>query len=519
MSWSSWYETPTETVYSYNPSTNSYYEPSNLSPYDSYYTWNSITNTWESYEPTPITWTSYWETPSVSLYTYDEVHCNWTEESSPSPLISYYYWSEPSSTYETYVPTAPSWTDYWEPTTEVLYTVTPSEEYVSVPSESWNPYTQYYVWSEETSSYAPYTPTPVSWNSFYAEPSTEIYYYDVPTNSYVLESSPSPYETYYYWDESSQSVSEYVPTPSESAWVSTTTISAPSEESVSPYAWWTIGTPVYFEEPSVTLYNWDECTSTYYPIETPTWSEQHYYYSPETSTYEEYYPSAPSWTTMWEPSYTPLYSWSEETQTYTEVETPSPYESYYYYQTATESYLPYTPTAVSWTTYYEPSSVTLFSYSESTNTYSPVETPSPYVSYYWYNTVTSTFEPYTPTEATWSNYYETPSSTLYSWNESTQTYDEESSPSPYSTYYVWDSYTQNYFTYTPTEISWSNHYSVPSETLYTWEPSTSTYTAVSYEELSPSESYWTWNSYTQTYVPYTPTSVESTTEQALCAAW
>jgi hypothetical protein len=127
----------------------------------------------------------------------------------------------------------------------------------------------------------------------------------------------------------------------------------------------------YIEEPSVTLYSFDECTSTYYPIEEPTYTEQHYYFSAETSTYVPYVPSPAVWTDYYEPSTVTLYTYVEESGSYVEESTPSPYQQYYYYQAPTDTYISYTPASVQWTSYYEPSSESLFYYDQQTGTYSP----------------------------------------------------------------------------------------------------------------------------------------------------
>jgi hypothetical protein len=103
------------------------------------------------------------------------------------------------------VPSAPVWTDYYETPSEQLYSwneYTGEYEQSSSPS----PYADYYVFSSATNQYTGYNPTPVVWTKFYATPSVDLYSYDESTNSYFVESNPSPYNTYYVWDESSSSV-------------------------------------------------------------------------------------------------------------------------------------------------------------------------------------------------------------------------------------------------------------------------------------------------------------------------
>jgi hypothetical protein len=86
-----------------------------------YQYFNPSTQSYETYEPTPVKWTDFYESPSVSLFTHDEVQCTYTEESNPSPFGSYSFYNEPTNEYVTYIPTSPVWTNYYEPTTEPLY--------------------------------------------------------------------------------------------------------------------------------------------------------------------------------------------------------------------------------------------------------------------------------------------------------------------------------------------------------------------------------------------------------------
>lgn len=151
--------------------------------------------------------------------------------------------------------------------------------------------------------------------------------------------------------------------------------------------------------------------------------------------------------------------------------------------------------------------MTLFYYDEQTGSFSPEEEPSPYTAYYTFDVETNEFVSYEPTPADWSVYYELPSVQTYYWDEPTSTYNEieVSELSPYETYYTWDQQTHNYFTYVPTEVSWSNHYEIPSETIYTYEESTQSYSPV--EELSPYEEYYTYDVGTATYYSYAPSPI------------
>jgi hypothetical protein len=86
-----------------------------------------------------------------------------------------------------------------------------------------------------------------------------------------------------------------------------------------------------YEQPSVAIYTFNECTSTYEPIEEPTYQEQYYYFSPETNTYVEYEPTLAVWSDYYEPSTVSLYTYNEFTGSYEVEESPSPFEEYYYY--------------------------------------------------------------------------------------------------------------------------------------------------------------------------------------------
>jgi hypothetical protein len=266
VQWTSYYYAPTTQLFTYEPNTNSYFAESEPSPYQEYSFYNEVTRSYQPYEPTPVVWTDFYETPSVPLYTYDAVYCNYQVESEPSPFEEYSYYYEPTQSYVAYIPSAPVWTDYYEQSTSPLYSWNEySEAYES--SSSPNPYWSYYTFSEATGTYNSYEPTPARWTNYYGVPSVDLYSYDESTNSYFVESEPSPYQTYYVWN--SGTVLTYEPSP------------------ISPPEPWTN----YYEVPSVSLYSYEECTDSYAPVNEPSPSE-HYFYQSENS-YVPYEPSAP----------------------------------------------------------------------------------------------------------------------------------------------------------------------------------------------------------------------------------
>jgi hypothetical protein len=230
------------------------------SPYVEYSYYNVNTGNYDTYEPSPVLWTDFYESPSVPIYTYDDVWCNYSPVEEPSPFEEYSYYYEPTDSYVAYVPTAPVWEDYYEPSVESLYTFneyTGEYEVESSPS----PYQEYFTFNPSTGTYAYYEPSPAVWSNYYSVPSVDLYYYDVPTNSYFVEEEPSPYSTYYAYDISTGSVLTYEPAPN-----------APAEP-------WTN----YYELPPVDLYTQSECTGEYEVVAEPSPFETYFY---QASTYE-----------------------------------------------------------------------------------------------------------------------------------------------------------------------------------------------------------------------------------------
>jgi len=91
------------------------------SPYVEYSYYNVNTGNYETYEPAPVLWTDFYENPSVPVYSYDDVYCNYSPVDELSPFEEYTYYSAPTDSYEPYIPNAPVWSDYYEPYEAPLY--------------------------------------------------------------------------------------------------------------------------------------------------------------------------------------------------------------------------------------------------------------------------------------------------------------------------------------------------------------------------------------------------------------
>lgn len=60
------------TLYSYEPSSNSFTAVSEPSPSESYHYWSEASQSYLPYEPSPVEWTEYYEPSVVDLYSYEE---------------------------------------------------------------------------------------------------------------------------------------------------------------------------------------------------------------------------------------------------------------------------------------------------------------------------------------------------------------------------------------------------------------------------------------------------------------
>jgi hypothetical protein len=281
-------------------------------------------------------WSAFYEAPTVDLFTYQEVTESYVPAREPSPVESYYFWSEETNSYRTYTPTPAVWTEYYETPSVSLYYYEPqTETYHEIAEPS--PLISYSYYDVPTEQYRTYEPTPVQWTEFYEAPSTDLYWYDVSTNTYVHEEEPSPVVDYFTEDLLTGRQYPYEPTPVQ--WIS------------------------YYEPSNVDLYSFVG-GNTYIPE--------------EVSSAPEYF------------SY---------------VAEPSPYLSYYYYDVSTETYVPYEPTPVAWTDWYEPATEEVYTYVPALDTYEVVEEPSPYLTYYSYVPETHSYEELKPTVAEWSSYY------------------------------------------------------------------------------------------------------------------
>jgi hypothetical protein len=126
-----------------------------LSPYSQYYTWDEESHNYFNYEPTPV---------------YEE----------PTPI-----YEEPTPYYEEPVAASscsgaieyPEWSNVYEAPAVPLYTYN-EEQNEYIPSENYNTYSDYYYYSEPTNNFEYYEPSPVQWNSYYEQPSVDLYYYD-----------------------------------------------------------------------------------------------------------------------------------------------------------------------------------------------------------------------------------------------------------------------------------------------------------------------------------------------------
>jgi len=312
-----YYEPSPVSLFYYEQSTETYYPVAEPSPYLTYFYYEPSTQEYEEFTPTPIQWTSYYEEPSVPLYYFEKSTQSYVPEYEPSPVASYYYYEPSTQEYEEFTPISVAWTDFYEPSPVQLYTWTGPSTYTIVGANGegiWNPPTNYFSYVEE----------------------------------------PSPYVSYYYYNEVTESYQPYEPTPVE--WTS------------------------YYEEPTVELYSWSGPSS----------------YSPEIV--------GANGAGIWHPS-----------TSYFQIETePSPYQSYYYYEPSTQSYLPYEPSPVQWTSYYEEPTVELYSY------YGP-------------STYTYTYEESEPILGGGS----------FDWTP-TWVYQTVSEPSPYQTYYYYEPSTESY---------------------------------------------------------------------------
>jgi len=77
-----------------------------------------------------------------------------------------------------------------------------------------SPYVDYVYYEPSVSSFVWYEPSVSTWTEYYETIGSPVYWYDESTLTYILESeSPSPYVDYYTYNESLDSYSYYAPTP------------------------------------------------------------------------------------------------------------------------------------------------------------------------------------------------------------------------------------------------------------------------------------------------------------------
>jgi hypothetical protein len=114
-----------------------------------------------------------------------------------------------------------------------------------------------------------------------------------------------------------------------------------------------------------------------------------------------------TFTAFFNPPSVPVFSYNEETERYESSPTLLTGTNYFYYEQSTRSYEPYEPTPAQWTEYYEEPTVPLYYYEEATHEFTPIAEPSPHLSYYYQVPSTQTYFKYEPTPVEWTNtYYE-----------------------------------------------------------------------------------------------------------------
>lgn len=262
----------------------------------------------------------------------------------------------------------------------------------------------------------------------------------------------------------------------------------------------------------------DVASNSYYTIAEPSESITDYYnYNERTQSFEPILPSYPLDDSFFLPSPSKEYSVTYYTT--------SPDEnSLYYYDLGTQNFY-YISEPTSDVKYYysynpetgnfyqndvEPSHVTelentpdLYFYDEPTQSYYPIETPSPYVSnYFVYNDLTGNF-------ASYSGTVEYPD--IYSYDEGTSTYQYVTEPSDDQMFYYYDHSTQTFTLlanpnpYTDHDFSDVTQFGSPD--LYTYDQFSDNYY---YTEPTPYiTSYYTYNLATQSYEPYTLSSYDN----------
>jgi hypothetical protein len=69
----------------------------------------------------------------------------------------------------------------------------------------------YFYYDEDSNEFTPFEPVETLWSNYYYTPQTDLYYYDVQTNTYNEEPIPSPYRSYYTFDEDTETYNDYEP--------------------------------------------------------------------------------------------------------------------------------------------------------------------------------------------------------------------------------------------------------------------------------------------------------------------
>jgi hypothetical protein len=158
----------------------------------------------------------------VTIYTYEPSTDSYVSVETPSPDTTYFYYEPSTQAYEYYEPSPVSapiytyneYTEVYEPVSSTQSTFYPYETYF-YSSESSADETYSYTY---TSTYVPeaeymiFQPQAVVWNTYFSAPTVPLFAYDTNTEAYISVETPSPYSSYYYFEPSTETYEVYEPT-------------------------------------------------------------------------------------------------------------------------------------------------------------------------------------------------------------------------------------------------------------------------------------------------------------------
>jgi hypothetical protein len=134
----------------------------------------------------------------------------------------------------------------------------------------------YYYFEPSTHEYFSYEPTAISYSDFYSAPATQLYSYNEWTEEYSPVYEPSPFQSYFYYEPSTQTYFAYEPTQAAPHEESCSTGPAPgSNGSGLPPTWFNLWTSFY-QAPTEQIYTYSEETGSYSPA-TEFWPTVAYY--------------------------------------------------------------------------------------------------------------------------------------------------------------------------------------------------------------------------------------------------